>query len=293
MGNESIEATRLLLASETKIPADAAAVVVAGPKKPLLAQEVRILADYVKGGGHAFFLLDPAFPSGLEPLVQEYGVTVQDTAVVEKQLRLFEGATLGVEPIVEDYGDHPITKDFRERTVFPLVRSLATAKEPPTGVTLTEIAKTSAQSWADTGVQQLLTANTVEFTEGQDIQGPVAVAVAVEKKLGAPPAAEGAEPPAPEPGESGPAAKIVVIGDADFADNKYANYLFNTDFFLNSVSWLIGEEGRIAIRPRSYAPSVVQLTEQERGMLFYVGTLVLPQLMAMIGIAVFIRRQSS
>ena len=86
-------------------------------------------------------------------------------------------------------------------------------------------------------------------------------------------------------------AKLVVVGDSDFANNRYALAMFNKDFFVNCASWLIGEEAQITIRPRSYAPSLFQMTREEQALVFYLSVFIIPQLLLMIGIAVMIRRK--
>jgi len=54
-------------------------------------------------------------------------------------------------PIIQQYDSHPITRDMAGiSTLFPLTRSVETAKTPPTGVNLTTLAKTSSESWAET-----------------------------------------------------------------------------------------------------------------------------------------------
>ncbi|MEQ1570351.1 MAG: hypothetical protein ABMA64_32250, partial [Myxococcota bacterium] len=44
-------------------------------------------------------------------------------------------------------------------------------------------------------------------------------------------------------------ARIVVIGDSDFAANQYLDWGNNRDLFLNSIAWLAAEEDQIGERP--------------------------------------------
>ena len=44
--------------------------------------------------------------------------------------------------------------------------------------------------------------------------------------------------------------RLVVVGDSDWANNRYLGNFYNEDLFLNIVSWLAGEEELISIRPR-------------------------------------------
>jgi len=49
----------LNLAERASVPRDAVAIVVAGPKRPLFAQEVNVLRDYLKQGGSLLLMIDP------------------------------------------------------------------------------------------------------------------------------------------------------------------------------------------------------------------------------------------
>ena len=40
----------------------------------------------------------------------------------------------------------------------------------------------------------------------------------------------------------GAKARIVLLGDSDFAGNEFVNLSGNRDFFLNTLSWLAEEE---------------------------------------------------
>ena len=113
----------------------------------------------------------------------------------------------------------------------------------------------------------------------EDKKGPVSIAVAVTanlKKLGL---------------DRDGDAKIVVVGSAGFANNRFINIFFNRDFFLNVINWLVGQEEMISIRPRSVRSSRVQLTEREGTTVFYLSFLILPEILLIIGLAVWWRRR--
>ena len=117
---------------EVRIPADAAVVIVAGPRLDLLEAEAAALAAHVKAGGKAMLLLDPPDPPGtpderteLTGLAGEFGATPAGDVVIDASGvgQLFG---FGVEvPLAASYGFHPITRGFANAaTVFPLAQSL-------------------------------------------------------------------------------------------------------------------------------------------------------------------------
>ena len=86
-------------------------------------------------------------------------------------------------------------------------------------------------------------------------------------------------------------AKIVVLGTAGFANNRFIRILFNRDLFLNISNWLVGQEEFISIRPRSLRSSRIQLTKNEGSVIFYLSFLFLPEILLIVGIGVWWKRR--
>ena len=275
--NENYLVKDILLSTQPKVPDDTSLLIIAAPEKPLDQHENEAIDAYLKNGGRILVMM-PTAPNdgGLKALLKNWGVEVGDDIVVDQQIRLFQGPTLGVEPIADTYnGTHPITRDFKERTIFPLVRSV----EPVKGgsADAVSLVQTSDTSWAEKDVAGV-------FKQGRaalgpdDKKGPISIAVAATanlKKLGV-----------EKPGD----VKVVAVGTAAFANNRYINIFFNRDFFLNAANWLVGQEEMISIRSRSIRSSRVQLTDRESAAIFYFSFLV-PELLLLAGLAVWWRRR--
>jgi ABC-type uncharacterized transport system involved in gliding motility auxiliary subunit len=281
---EGYEVRKLLLATQAKVPDDINLVVVAGPVKPLLPHEIDALNDYMKRGGRMMVTLRPPRPdqpideSALIKFLGDWGVTVDNDIIVDQVVRLFAGPELGLNPLVQTYGDHPITKNFTQRTVFPMARSIGVESKLPTGVTVTALAKTSDTSWGETDLDLLFRQQKAQL-DAKDIRGPLTVAEAVEGDL---------EEMKTGKGE----ARMVVIGSTDFADNQNSTTFYNRDFFVNSTDWLSGEENQISIRPRSLRSSRFRLTVDQFAIVFALSVLLLPELLLVAGIAVWWERRN-
>ncbi|MBI2358232.1 MAG: GldG family protein [Deltaproteobacteria bacterium] len=285
--NENYRVEELLLAAEARIPGPASLLIVAGPHKPLLDHELQALEEHVKGGGRLLILLPSRYGEGLGPgsaeglgkFLQAWGVAAGDDLVVDQVVRLFAGPSLGIQPIVEAYSpDHPITRNFKERTIFPMVRSVEPAATAREGAEITSLVKTSPSSWAEKNLAGI-------FKDGkaalgpEDKKGPVSVGVAASinlKKAGIEKEGEG---------------RLVVLGTAEFANNRFLELFFNRDFFLNAVNWLGGEDAVITIRQHSLRPSRLQLTEAEGYLAFYLGFLIVPEIALLIGLSVWWKRR--
>ena len=61
---ENYATTDLHLLQQPKVPADASLVIIAGPRKPLMPEEIESLRSYVSGGGRLMTLLDPYQTAG-------------------------------------------------------------------------------------------------------------------------------------------------------------------------------------------------------------------------------------
>ncbi|MFP6665318.1 MAG: Gldg family protein [Deltaproteobacteria bacterium] len=277
LANEHYRTRSLPLLQEADVPSDCQVLVLAAPQRPLGAHIVAAIGAFLDSGGHAMFLLPPRHGDELAMLLADWGVFLGDDVVVDQVIRLFEGPTLGLTPIVETYGAHPITLEMRERTVFPLTRSVRSAS-PVEGLIATTLASTSQASWAESDLVSVFEKSEAALDEaGGDRAGPISVALAVHADLDS-------------LGRGHGDARLVVFGTAALADNQHLGQVFNRDLFLNAIAWLAGEDDLVAIRPKSLRASRIRFTEKEENTIFYLSVLVLPEFIMILGIAVWWRR---
>ncbi len=280
--NENLALRPLLLLTTGRIPSDAQMLIVAGPTKKLADAEISLLRDFLDGGGRLMLLLDPLFETGLEGLAAAYGITPRNDVILDRQMRLFQGSVLGLDPVVLDYGVHEITKKFGENpAIFHTARSLNTdGATKLEGVVVEPFLHTSGESWGETDFDFFTTENSEPMLdEATDTRGPLILGATATRKLG--------------DGDNAKTAKLVVIGDADFAANHYVPQGFNADLFFNSINWATGQEAYISVRANTFAPDVFTLTQKDTALIFFASVFLLPQLIVMlgIGIAVFRRRE--
>src|SRR5438876_681250 len=88
--------------------------------------------------------------------LEKYGFALDNDLVVEANPI---GRLLGFEPyvlVVQQYERHPITRDSSGvMTIFPMTRSIGSAKVQPKGISFEPLARTSAQSWGETNRSEL------------------------------------------------------------------------------------------------------------------------------------------
>ena len=86
-------------------------------------------------------------------------------------------------------------------------------------------------------------------------------------------------------------SRLVVIGDSDFAANKYYFFQAYGNLFNNAVSWLAEEKDLVAIAPKVTAPRTVSLTRSAGRLVFFYALIVLPLLVFAAGIGVWLYRR--
>jgi len=278
--NENYEVKKVLLASMEAVPDECNVVIVAGPTRPFLAQELPELDAYLKQGGRALFLLSPQRAEEFVAFLAPWGVKVGDDVVVDQVVRLFQGPALGLAPLVDTYDTtHEITKELKGRSLFPMTRSVTASADGKPGVKAVELVKTSPSSWAETDVDGIFQRQEANL-DGSDRKGPVPIAVAVDadlKLMGVP---------------DGKQARIAVFGSTEFADNQHLEgTYFNRDLFLNTVGWLVGQSDLLSIRSRSLRASRVNFSESQARAIFYLSVLVMPELLLLAGLIVWWRRE--
>lgn len=267
--DQGFAAREVLLLRDPEVPEDCAVLVVAGPAKPVLDSEFAALAAFLEAGGKALVLLDPQTETGLEPLLEAWGVIARDDVIIDTMSRLFGGSY--TTPIVTEYPPHEITRGFQLATFLPLARSLEEGRSPE-GVAFHALARTTAQSWGETD----LGSDRAVFDPTQDFKGPLTVAALAERR-----------------GEDGrPGTQLLVVGDSDFADNTNFGFSGNGDFFQNLVSYLTQEEDLISIRPKDTKPSPLMLTRAQGATLFYGSVVVAPLVLVLAGLGIWWRRRN-
>jgi ABC-type uncharacterized transport system involved in gliding motility auxiliary subunit len=297
----SYEVKKLSLAVSDTFPADCAVLVVPGPKKDLLPNEVETLRGYIGRGGRVLFMADPGSAPGLDPFLLEYGVKLGQGVVVDAISRMF-----GVDytmPVITEYDFSPITRGFRYATFFPLARPVDPADQKPEGAVVSPLGRTSSNSWAEMNLEEEMKSKRVSLDKDKDKPGPVNLAVTVTipaksetQPAGTPKPGEAPEPPAtPDSAAAGgpqKEARLAVFGDSEFAANQYFNLSGNGNLFLNAVNWLTEETDLISILPKTSSPRTLQLTPSQGRLIFFFSVLILPLAVLVLGVSVWLRRRS-
>ena len=258
------------LVSQNDVPSDCDALVIAGPTQAFFPQEVAMVGKYLDGGGKALIEIDPQTDPKLDEILQAWNVNQGANVVVDASGvgRMF--GTGPAVPLVVDYGDSPITKNLKGgMTFFPLARTESIADKSKADVQDVELLKTSQQSFTIPNLQQ----KEVKFDPKTDTAGPLTLGVAGDKK------------------QDGKDARLVVVGDSDFAANQWVGLQHNGDLFFNTIDWLVQDESLISIRPKEATDRHLTLTESQSAGLRWVDLIFVPGLVIFSGIYIWWKRR--
>ena len=295
LGSENYTVESLVLAQQKDVPADAAVLIVAGPKTDFFAPELEMVKRYLAKGGKIFFLLDPPDKAGgseltsITALLKDWGIEVGNNVVVDISGM---GQLLGTgpeTPVAAKYQAHAITDRFNLLTAYRLARSVTPATGGASGKFPQSIVETGPNSWAETDIKMLNTSSRVQLeVDKGDKAGPISLAAAVSSPATDVPApAAGAKPE----DTAKPEARIIAFGDSDFASNGWLGIQGNRDLFMNSVNWLAQQENLISIRPRDAANKGITLTAGQQKFIFMLTVFIIPGLILLGGIQTWWRRR--
>jgi hypothetical protein len=273
-----VQAVDLSTAKVTEIPAECAVTVVAGPQQTFGDADVAMLERVLERGGRLLVLVGPTFdakvaafaPTGLEPLLERWGVALKDAVVVdEPRLR---GSAVAF-AVSEGYSDHPITRRLlHHRTLWSDARPVRAVERP--GLVATELLHTTDAGWGETNLAVFEAKAELAYDAARDLAGPLPLGVAVERK--------------PLDGKS--RARLVVFGSSEIAGNRQILGA-NRDLLLGALGWLREAAPRVTIGPRTPEHLRLQLDDGQLRRVFWLCVVALPLLVLVIGLGVsWVRR---
>jgi ABC-type uncharacterized transport system involved in gliding motility auxiliary subunit len=287
--NYKVEKISLMRTAGADALSHCSLLVVAGPKLALLPVEVNAIRAFLGAGGNVFFMLDPFVRTGLDPVLLEYGIILDDDIVIDEASHFWADPS---SPAVTDYNYHQIARDL-PLTFFPGARSLSPTSQRIPGVNVIPLANSSKQSFGETDSQR------AGFDKGKDLPGPATLMAVASRRPAAAddPLYRSAQGGIGESARSlmkeGPRktatgqSRIVVVGDSDFATNSFFHIMGNGNLFLNSVNYLAARQDLIGVEPRTYDLPRVNLTNRQMKGTFFLSVILIPALLAAVGFAVW------
>jgi hypothetical protein len=263
-------------AARPQVPGDADGLLVIAPRRRLTDAALAGLRAYLnERGGRLVAFLEPGTESGLEEVLADFGLISPDALVIDPTSSAVEGDAPGLDPIVNAYGDNPVSRGLNANrmTFFRRARSFSLRKPEPDDK-ITGAVYSSADAWLFEDSSQAKRRTAPE--RPADARGdyrPIVVAGRYTR--------------------GGKQVRIVAFGDSTFASNRYLRALYNLDLVVNAVHWALEREPEITIRPKTGGLLQFAVPVQSALNALYGVGLLVPELIVMVGAWVWLRRRSA
>jgi ABC-type uncharacterized transport system involved in gliding motility auxiliary subunit len=271
--NENYVVKTINLLTQSKIPQNAAAIFIAGPRKPFQFSEIQLLQNYLKQGGKLILCLAPLVPTAdFEPILRDFGIKYGNN-VVEDPTRF---AYPDIRSIIPQYEYSKIVNKLSNGNIFsilPFTRSVQTVKAAWPGVVQTVFLESTIHGWGDSTP----THPTATFRPGIDLKGPVPVAVSCNWT---------------SPKNAKIKSRVVFYGGSDFLTNQLSQAPGNLNLAMNTVDWVTLNQSNISIRPKTEQPRMMMLSNHAENVIYYLSVWILPLLVLAFGGWVWYKRRA-
>ncbi|HEY5296361.1 MAG TPA: DUF4350 domain-containing protein [Verrucomicrobiae bacterium] len=263
-----IAVTNLELSGNSDLPMDCNLLIIAAPAIALAPNELQKISDYLTQGGRLFVLFNYASvkePTGLEPILQQWGVNVVDDVVKDPN-----NTMTGQDIKVRHFAQHPVVNSlaqFSLQMILPRPVEKVDWQNPPANPPeVTELAFSGSNS-------------TLENDPAAPPRSYSLIA-AVEQK--------------PVAGISHPrgATRIIVAGDSIFLGNYYIEGGANRDFLGDAANWLLDRATLLqGIGPRPVTEFRLLMTQQQQANVRWLLLGALPGAILLLGGLVWLVRR--
>lgn len=258
--------------SETRtVPKDAAIVVVAGPKTAFTPDEEEMLRKYLGEGGRVLVFSEPLVDTGLDKLLGEYGVQL-DNGIVAEQGPFMRGSPYVL--VESAYGQHAVTEPLIQLQLpvtFPTARGVTVLRDGLlAGVSAKPVVLTSPLAW-----QELTPNDMPEPNEGEKL-GQVPLVVASTRSI-----------TADTKDKRFDEARLMVFGDSQLLLDALWGHEGNRNLVLNTFGWASNQVTRVTIRPPDRDISALELNADSLATMRFFANYLVPVLLLGMGVAIW------
>ena len=261
------------------IPEDARVIVAAGPRMPYQQVEIEAIDHYLGKGGDAIFMLDPMVPTNLEALLQGYGAAPLVGIVIDPVNYLTGMDAVGLTVVANTFDpNHEITRELKGKLVaFPRTQALRITAGPEQAGKWIPLVYSSASSFLETNLEEFRQGRLYQGPENP--KGPLLLACAYSEELMVKPWEQDKK----KPGQ----IRIALLGNTFFMRNMALEIYSNYIMAINLFNWAAGEQELETIIPKARMPSRVFITARQTQLIFYSSVLIIPEMLCVLGLAVW------
>lgn len=271
------------------VPADAALIIAVAPQGKFTLLEQERLRQYLSAtAGRLILLLAPGHPHGLEDLLLDWGLLVDDDLICDTGA---QNMTEEGELLLRFLTPHPVTQTLIDYNLQPRIGPARSVRPDPgrslgNSLTVTTLAATSTTAWGEVSyrlhtVPERNSGIDVLAMPGMEPRDRLGVAVASERvsvRDNLPFSVRG--------------GRLIVFGTGDLVANNRIADVANQNIFLSAVNWTADVDTQFNIPARPIERFQLSLSAGELTRLRYSLMLALPGAAALLGLIVYWTRRS-
>lgn len=281
----NFDVAALDLRLDHRIPDNAALLIVASPQGRLQPFEEELLRNFLTTrAGRLILMVDPGVPTGLENLLFDWGIIVQDNVIIDldpqsitenNDMRLWRFKKNSPSRITDNLNNNgmPVIVGPARSVSDDLGRSL------DDGLSVEKLIASSPIAWGESSYR--IKNVPFAYTPGQDLKGELGVMVISERLK-----------PANNLPLSVPGGRLAVFGTADLVTNNRIINVGNLNLFLATVNWAVDRDTQLNIPARPIQRFQLALSTEELSRLRLVLLIGLPGVIAAIGLIVYWTRRN-
>ena len=287
--NENVEISNLNLAQKGEVPADADAVVIAGPVIAFSAIDAEAIDKYLANNGKLIVLLDPFVTLGLDDVLKKYGIKYEDDLVLYRATTS-TGAQMTI-PLAAIYqggfSAHPITTKFAQSNLQLMIYDTRSITLPPANPSdpnpkMQFLLQTdpNAWGWISKGGAMPVDPKQLTYNKATDLAGPMTIAAAY----------DGGNTTDPATKATMFATRIVAVGASKFLENDTVDTV-GANFFTNSIDWLVKKNAVLDISPKKPQEYGISLNPISYRTVVWCAGVIFPGIALILGIATWFSRR--
>lgn len=219
-------------------------LVLAGATQPYMATQVQAIQAHIKQGGNLVWLTDSASNQGLETIAQTLGLHISRGTVIDPANRQFDIPLHALS--TQRYSSEGPTQDFSLRTFFDHAHAILRPRQYGDPWQAIPLVAAAEHGWVSNAYRSEQQATIPAFDPESDLQGPVTIALAMEKKR-----------------PSGELQRILVLGSRQFFTNAQLQRGGNLALTMQSLQWVVNNQPSISLPVTPLRDSVIALPQQQ------------------------------
>lgn len=285
---EGFKVASINLATVSELPKDATVIAAWGAQRPFSKPEIEKLEDYLSRGGAVVIGQDPLVAptkdrlqaSGLETLAEKYGLEIKSGIILERQSLGGSQQVVNSRLLVTDFAPHKITEKLAGTSVaeFALAQPVLQKQNYKGDAKREVLVSTSPNAWVETDIAMLAKQ---KVSNASQKPGTLVVGQIAEWST-----------PSSVKNPVSPKGRLVVYGSSSFGSNELIGSAFNKDLFQNTFEYLSGEKIVIAIRPKTWTTSTLEIDAESRRFIYYASIFIIPELIMGFGFIIWLLRRS-